>query len=70
MRYTHQHYAAVAVMIAIVVLGAIQVAGGDALGLSGRAMAWLGVATAGLGVLQATLPKVQKPPDDERRGMD
>lgn len=58
-----QFYAAVLVAVLLAVLGAIQVADPVSLGLTSRVAAWLGVASAGLGVLASFLPSVRRRPE-------
>lgn len=70
MKYRHQYLAAVGVTVLLAGLAAVQAAGGDTLGLAPRAMAWLGIVAAMLGVLQGFLPKVTRPPDSDREGQD
>lgn len=70
MPYRLQYGLALVALLAIVGLGTIQGMGGEALGLSARAMAWLGVLTAVLGAVQSVLPKIYRYPTDERTGQD
>lgn len=70
MPYRIQYTLAVIVLLLLVVFGVIQSTGGEALGLTAHQMAWIGVLTAALGTVQSLLPKVHRPPSDERKGMD
>lgn len=67
--YRVSYYAAVLVTVLLAGLAAAQVAS-DALELTRQQVALMGVAAAMLGVLAGFLPRVNKPPSDERRGMD
>ena len=61
--YAVQYYVAVVVFVMGVVIGAIQIAGPDELGLSPIVFRWIGVVGAVLTVLAGVLPKIQSPPD-------
>ena len=65
-----QYAASWVCLIAVIVLGAITIADQERLGISDMASAWLAVGLTVAGGLQAFLPKVQRPPDDSRVGMD
>ncbi len=67
----HVQYAASWVcLIAVIVLGAITIADQERLGIGDALAAWLAVGLTVAGALQAFLPKIQRPPDDARTGMD
>lgn len=51
-------------MVAIGMIGAVQVAGPESLGISPVAIRWLGIIVAGLGILQGFLPRAQGPTTD------
>lgn len=61
--YAVQYYAAIVVFVTLALIGAIQIAGPDDLGLSPIVFRWIGVVGAVLGVLAGVLPKIQSPPD-------
>lgn len=61
--YAVQYYIAVFVFVTLALIGAIQIAGPDDLGLSDIVFRWIGVVGAVLGVLAGVLPKIQSPPD-------
>lgn len=67
--YRVSFWAAVIVTVVLAMLGAATVAA-DPLELTKQQVALIGVATAGLGVLNGFLPRVNKPPSDDRRGRD
>lgn len=54
----------IAVAVALGMLGAVQLAAPDSLGISPVAARWLGIVAAGLGILQGFLPRVQGPSAD------
>ncbi len=54
----------IAVMVATGMIGAVQMAGPESLGISSVAIRWLGILAAGLGILQGVLPRVQGPTTD------
>ncbi len=54
----------IAVIVATGILGAIQVAGPESLGVSAIMIRWLGIVAAGLGILQGFLPRVTGPTTD------
>lgn len=54
----------IAVMVATGMIGAVQVAGPESLGVSAVAIRWLGIVAAGLAIVQGFLPKVQGPTTD------
>ena len=70
MSYTAQYWVSVAVTVTLAIFAAIQVGNPDALGISPRVIAWLGIASSGLGVLAGFLPRVTAPPSDDRKGLD
>ncbi len=59
MSYTTQRALAVAVTVVLAMIGAIQLANADTLGLTPRLTAWLGIASVGLGILAGFLPNVR-----------
>lgn len=56
----------VTVMVLSGMIGAVQVAGPDSLGISAVAIRWLGIVAAGLAIVQGVLPRVQGPSDDPK----
>jgi hypothetical protein len=54
----------IAVAVALGMLGAVQLAAPESLGISPVAARWLGIVAAGLGILQGFLPRVQGPTTD------
>ncbi|MCR4374433.1 MAG: hypothetical protein NUW22_06250 [Acidobacteria bacterium] len=70
MTYRPQYVLAVSVTVLLAILGAIQAGDAATLGLSRQVIAWLGIASAGLGVLNGLLPRITAPPNDARKGMD
>ena len=70
MKYTHQYYATFVVAFSLLALGAVQGLGGEALGLSPRVMAWIGVVSSVAGGVALWLPKITRPPDQDREGQD
>ena len=60
----------IAVMVATGMIGAVQVAGPESLGISSVAIRWLGIVAAGLGILQGVLPRVQGPTTDPEKLAD
>jgi len=54
----------ITVMVATGMIGAVQVAGPESLGISSVAIRWLGIIAAGLAILQGFLPRVQGPTTD------
>lgn len=69
MKYSIQWYIAVGLQITTFISGAVVVAG-VALGLDLRTITLIGLVGAASGFAQGFFPKVQKPPDPERKGMD
>ena len=57
--YTVQRSIAIGVAVALVILGAIQVADPSSLGINPIVARWLGILAAGLGTLAGFLPSVQ-----------
>lgn len=70
MSYKVQYGAAMVVGIGLLVLGAIQGAGPEALGIPARTMAWLGVLTAVLGGVQSFLPRLNVTPENRREAFE
>lgn len=70
MSYKMQYVATIVVAIALLALGAIQAAGYEALGISIRTMAWLGVLTAVLGGIQSFLPRLNVTPENRREAFE
>ena len=70
MSYTMQWLLSIGITVLLAGAGSIAAIGGDALGLSIRAMSWLGVGTAMLSVLASFLPRVTANPTDARKGLD
>jgi hypothetical protein len=72
--YSQQRILAVAVAIALGMLGAIAVGNAETLGLTPRILAWLAIISTGLGILQGFLPSVrgtdQKPEHIANRIME
>jgi hypothetical protein len=66
MSYKFQYVVGIVVALALAALGAIQAAGGGPLGTSPRAMAWLGVLTAVLGIARSFLPRLNVTPGARR----
>lgn len=60
----------VAVTIVLGVIGAIQVADHNLLGVSDQVVAWLGIIATGLGIGNGFLPRLTKPPNESREGLD
>lgn len=54
----------IAVSVALGMLGAVQLAAPEALGISPIAARWLGIVATGLGILAGFLPRVQGPSTD------
>lgn len=54
----------IAVAVVLAMLGAVQLAGPESLGISAVAMRWLGIVTVGFGLLQTFLPKAQGASND------
>lgn len=54
----------VAVAVALGMLGAVQLASPESLGITPVAARWLGIIACGLGILQGFLPRVQGPTTD------
>lgn len=62
-----QRQLGIAVTVAIGIVGFLQVGNADLLGLTPRALAWLGILSSGLGLLAGFLPTVRgrsMDPDD------
>ncbi len=70
MAYRPQYVSAVVVTVLLAILGAIQAGDAATLGLSRQVIAWLGIVSAGLGILNGLLPRVTAPPNDARQSMD
>lgn len=70
MAYSLMYGLSIVTAVAIGVIGAIQVANADALGIPGAVVEWLKIVVVGLGILQGFLPSVRKPPDTQREGLD
>ena len=62
--YRTLYVAAWIVTIAAALCGAIQIAGGDKLGLSPVTMAWIAVIAAVLGTVNGFLPPLQRAPSE------
>jgi len=60
----NQRAFAITVMVATGMIGAVQVAGPESLGISAVAIRWLGIIAAGLAILQGFLPRVTGPTTD------
>lgn len=56
--YREQRVLAIAVAIALAMLGAVALGNAETLGITPTVAAWLAVISTGLGVLQSFLPKV------------
>jgi hypothetical protein len=54
----------IAVSVALGMLGAVQLASPESLGISPIAARWLGIVATGLGILAGFLPRVQGPTTD------
>lgn len=54
----------IAVAVALGMLGAVQLASPESLGISPIAARWLGIIATGLGILAGFLPRVQGPTTD------
>lgn len=59
MNYGQQKTLAIGVTVTLGILAAIQVADAKTLGLSPTVVAWLGIISAGLGILSGFLPNVR-----------
>lgn len=70
MSYTILYSLSIAVAVLAAVIGAIQLANPDDLGLSPVFINWTKIITPGLAVLAGVLPSLRRPPDDTRTGMD
>lgn len=70
MSYQVMYALSIVTAIAIGIIGAIQMADAEKLGISDALVEWLKIVVVGLGILQGFLPSVRKPPSDERIGMD
>lgn len=70
MGYKIAYTASVIVTILLVMLGVIQAGNPLDYGITPVIARWLGVITAGLGVLAGVLPSVRRPPDESRKGLD
>lgn len=68
--YTLQYTLGIVVTVALAALGAIQATGAATLGLDGHTVAWLGIVSAALGVLNGLLPRLTARPTDRREGLD
>jgi energy-converting hydrogenase Eha subunit A len=67
--YSVSYWLAWACTIALGMLAATQAASGD-LALTRQQTAILGILGAGLGIANSLLPRVTKPPSDDRKGLD
>lgn len=65
MPYTWQYGLGIAATIALGIIGAIQASGGEILGVSSEAMAWLGIIATGLGIGRSFLPNIRRPPEED-----
>lgn len=54
----------IAVAVALGMLGAVQIADPESLGISAISARWLGILATGLGILSSFLPRVQGPTTD------
>lgn len=54
----------IAVAVALGMLGAVQIADPESLGISAVTARWLGIVATGLGILAGFLPRVQGPTTD------
>lgn len=59
-----QRALSIAVLVATGMIGAVQIAGPESLGISAVAIRWLGIIAAGLAILQGFLPRVTGPTTD------
>lgn len=59
MSYAQQRVLAVAVSVALAMIGAVSLANAETLGLTPQIVAWLTVVSVGLGLLQGFLPNVR-----------
>jgi hypothetical protein len=59
MSYRTQRHVAIAVAVVLAMIGAIQLANAETLGIGPRVSAWLGIVSVGLGILAGFLPSVQ-----------
>lgn len=57
--YTVQRYIAIGISCVLAMIGAIQLANAETLGVSPRLLAWLAIVSVGLGILNGFLPSVQ-----------
>lgn len=65
--YDLQYYIGIGIAVAAVMVGAIIAAGATSLGLEPTTIAWLGIASAGLGALSRFFPSALRPPNEARR---
>lgn len=68
--YRFQWGLTIVLLIIAAMLAAIQVADPMDLGISPVAKNWMSIISAGISAALAFLPKVTKPPADDRVGMD
>ena len=68
--YTFMYALAVIVAVLSAVIGALQLANPEELGISPQVIAWTKIITPGLAILAGFLPSVRKPPDSQRQGLD
>lgn len=61
---------AVVVFVAITFITLVQAADPVSLGFSPLTARWLGIVGGVLGAIAGLLPRLQKPPDETRRGLD
>lgn len=59
MSYATQRYFSITVAVLLGLIGAVQLANADTLGITPRLSAWLGIASVGLGILAGFLPRIQ-----------
>lgn len=70
MSYQVMYALSVTVAVCAAIIGAIQLASPEDLGLSPVFINWTKVIVPGLTVLAGVLPSLRRPPSDERTGMD
>lgn len=70
MPYTWMYILAIIATGLSAVIAAILLAPSDVLGLNAQTVGWLGVAGSALGTIGGFLPRVTKPAEEARRGMD
>ena len=62
MSYQTQYLLSVLVTVLLGMLGAVQLGNADLLGITPRVSAWLGIASAALGIAAGFLPNVRRTP--------